>query len=110
MRCGIYYIIYELKKMNKFSRTRNTSYILTRIIGLCFAYYGYFFMHVCMLIMFCNPAIVIRIVVGTPTITIDNVHKHRQHHRYPDADSISLVSSTAVPHIYQCKSLFFYFE
>ncbi|XP_065213251.1 kazrin-like isoform X3 [Planococcus citri] len=38
---------------------------------------------------------------GTPTITIDNVHKHRQHHCYPDADSISLVSSTAVPHIYQ---------
>lgn len=38
---------------------------------------------------------------GTPTITIDNVHKHRQHHRYLDADSISLISSTAVPHIYQ---------
>lgn len=55
--------------------------------------YGYYF---------CNSAIVIR-VVGTPTITIDNVHKHRQHHCYPDADSISLVSSTAVPHIYQCK-------
>lgn len=72
------------------------------------SFYSLILFELCMMDRDNHVVILLRnpcIVVGTPTITIDNVHKHRHHHRYLDADSISLISSSAAPHIYQCKFL-----